>query len=75
MTTSNRFHESARLAAVQTPVIPIVSQWMAETPGTISLGQGMVAYGPPEAALEAARRFPQHEGEHRYGRVGGLPEL
>ena len=75
MTTLNRFHESARLSAVQTPVIPIVSQWMAETPGTISLGQGMVAYGPPDAALDAARRFPQHDGEHRYGRVEGLPEL
>jgi aspartate/methionine/tyrosine aminotransferase len=67
--------ESSRIAAVQTPVIPIVTQWMAETPGTISLGQGMVAYGPPDAALEAARHFPQHEGEHRYGRVEGLREL
>ncbi len=75
MTSSTRFHESARLTAVQTPVIPIVSQWMAETPGTISLGQGMVAYGPPDAALEAARHFPQHDGEHRYGRVEGLSEL
>lgn len=72
---TQRFQESARLTAVQTPVIPIVTQWMAETPGTISLGQGMVAYGPPDAALDAARRFPQVEGEHRYGRVEGLPEL
>jgi aspartate/methionine/tyrosine aminotransferase len=69
------FHESARLAGVQTPVIPIVSQWMAETPGTISLGQGMVAYGPPEAAIAAARQFPTSDSEHRYGRVEGLPEL
>lgn len=75
MSAANPFRESKRLTAVQTPVIPIVSQWMAETPGTISLGQGMVAYGPPEAALDAARHFPQHEGEHRYGRVEGLPEL
>lgn len=72
---TRRFEESARLTAVQTPVIPIVTQWMADTPGTISLGQGMVAYGPPEAALEAARRFPEVDGEHRYGRVEGLPEL
>lgn len=75
MSAVTPFQESKRLTAVQTPVIPIVSQWMAETPGTISLGQGMVAYGPPEAALEAARRFPQQDGEHRYGRVEGLPEL
>ena len=52
---TQRFQESARLTAVQTPVIPIVTQWMAETPGTISLGQGMVAYGPPDAALEIGR--------------------
>lgn len=75
MSSSSRFHESARLTAVQTPVIPIVSQWMAETPGTISLGQGMVAYGPPDAAMVAAQQFPQSNDEHRYGRVEGLPEL
>lgn len=69
------FNESKRLTAVQTPVIPIVSQWMAETPGTISLGQGMVAYGPPDAAIEAARAFPKSPDEHRYGRVEGVPEL
>lgn len=68
-------NESKRLTAVQTPVIPIVSQWIAETPGTISLGQGMVAYGPPDAAIEAARTFPQSPDEHRYGRVEGVPEL
>jgi aspartate/methionine/tyrosine aminotransferase len=67
--------ESKRLTAVQTPVIPIVSQWMAETPGTISLGQGMVAYGPPDAAIAAARAFPKSPDEHRYGRVEGVPEL
>jgi len=39
--------ESRRLAAVQTPVIPIVSRWIAETPGTISLWQGTVSDGPP----------------------------
>ena len=75
MTLTDPFRESARLTAVQTPVIPIVTQWMAETPGTISLGQGMVAYGPPDAAMQAARQFPQSSDEHRYGRVEGLPEL
>lgn len=69
------FAESKRLTAVQTPVIPIVSQWMAETPGTVSLGQGMVAYGPPDAAIAAAHAFPTSPEEHRYGRVEGEPEL
>jgi len=67
--------ESKRVAAVQTPVIPIIAQWMAETPGTISLGQGMVAYGPPDAAVAAAHAFPKSPDDHRYGRVEGTPEL
>jgi hypothetical protein len=33
----------SRLAAVQTPVVPIVSRWIADVPGTISLGQGVVS--------------------------------
>ena len=49
--------QSRRLAAVQAPVIPIVGRWIAETPGTISLGQGVVSYGPPPEAMEAARAF------------------
>ena len=48
-------------AAVQTPVIPIVSRWIAETPGTISLGQGIVvvraaAGGDRRAAARSRRR-------------------
>jgi aspartate/methionine/tyrosine aminotransferase len=69
------FTESRRLAGVQTPVIPVVSRWIADTPGTISLGQGVVAYGPPAAALEAARTFGGSPADHRYGPVEGLPAL
>jgi aspartate/methionine/tyrosine aminotransferase len=60
---------------VQQPVIPIIGRWISETPGTISLGQGIVAYPPPAAAIEEAHRFGAHAGEHRYGPVEGLPEL
>ncbi len=38
---------------VQAPIIPIVGRLIRQTPGTISLGQGVVHYGPPAAALEA----------------------
>lgn len=69
------FNESKRLTAVQAPVIPIISKWTTETPGTVSLGQGIVSYGPPEAALEAAHSFPMSAGEHRYGPVEGIAEL
>jgi aspartate/methionine/tyrosine aminotransferase len=67
--------QSRRLEAVQVPVIPIVGRWTAETPGTISLGQGVVSYEPPPQATEAARRFGGKLTDHRYGPVEGLPEL
>ncbi len=69
------FDQSRRLAAVQTPVIPVVGRWAAETPGTISLGQGIVSYGPPPEVLEAVGRFGRTSVEHRYGPVEGLPPL
>jgi aspartate/methionine/tyrosine aminotransferase len=70
-----RVSESRRIAAVQAPVIPTVGRWLRATPGTISFGQGMVSYGPPPQALEAARRFGGEAIDHRYGPVEGLPEL
>lgn len=72
---SSTLRQSDRLAAVQTPVIPIIARWMAETPGTISLGQGLVAYGPPAEAIAAMRRFPSRAEDHRYGPVEGQPAL
>jgi aspartate/methionine/tyrosine aminotransferase len=71
----NAFVQSSRLAAVQAPVIPIVGRWTAESPGTISLGQGVVSYEPPRQAVEAARRFGDALADHRYGPVEGLPAL
>jgi aspartate/methionine/tyrosine aminotransferase len=67
--------QSRRLAAVQTPVIPTVGRWIAAAPGTISLGQGVVSYGPPREALEAAHKFGAAPADHRYGPVEGLPAL
>ena len=73
--TQTAASQSRRLAAVQAPVIPIVGRWTAETPGTISLGQGVVSYQPPREAVEAARRFGDQLTDHRYGPVEGLPPL
>ncbi|HNW91347.1 MAG TPA: pyridoxal phosphate-dependent aminotransferase [bacterium] len=67
--------ESRRLQAVQSPVIPLIAAWLRATPGAISLGQGVVAYGPPPAALAAARAYGDVPDEHRYGPVTGDPEL
>jgi aspartate/methionine/tyrosine aminotransferase len=73
--SAGAFVQSRRLAGVQTPVIPVVRRWTTETPGTISLGQGVVDYGPPAEALEAARRFGSGAADHRYGPVDGLAPL
>jgi aspartate/methionine/tyrosine aminotransferase len=67
--------QSQRLSAVQPPVIPIVGRWIAETPGTISLGQGIVSYRPPPEVVEALQRFGGAAADHRYGPVEGLPSL
>lgn len=69
------FTQSGRVAAVQTPVVPVVGRWIAETPGTISLGQGVVWYGPPPEVLDAVHRFGSDQADHRYGPVDGLNVL
>ena len=75
MTRDLALSQSARLAAVQAPVIPIVGRWTAETPGTISLGQGIVSYGPPPEVMQAVAAFGSTLAEHRYGPVEGSAEL
>jgi aspartate/methionine/tyrosine aminotransferase len=70
-----RLQESRRIAAVQVPAIPIVGDWIRDTPGTISLGQGVVGYGPPPQAIERIRDFLSDPQNHRYQAVHGIPQL
>lgn len=60
---------------VQSPIIPTVAAWVRETPGTLSLGQGMVAYPPPEQVLQACQDFGREVGDHLYGASLGEPRL
>lgn len=60
-------HIGRTISAVQTPIIPVVGEWTRNTPGTLSLGQGMVSYPPPPAALQAIRDFGARPEEHLYG--------
>ena len=69
------FRTSQRMAAVQTPIIPLVSELIKKTPGTISLGQGVVYYGPPGSALARAKAIEESVDYHRYGDVDGLAIL
>jgi aspartate/methionine/tyrosine aminotransferase len=65
----------SRMDAVQAPIIPIVGELIRTNPGTISLGQGMVSWGPPPAAIEAGREAAGLMASQRYGPVEGSPEL
>ena len=46
----------SRMDAVQAPIIPIVGELIRTNPGTISLGQGMVSWGPPPEADRGGAR-------------------
>jgi aspartate/methionine/tyrosine aminotransferase len=69
------FPISHRIARVQSPVIPIVGQWVAEHPGTISMGQGVVYYPPPPTIVEGLQKFHSDPLNHQYKQVQGIPEL
>ena len=66
---------SNRIMAVQTPVIPLVAELIQANPGTISLGQGVVGYGPPPQAFETIQRFTADPANHRYQHVQGIAPL
>ena len=66
---------SQRMLDVQMPVIPWVGDLIRQTPGTISLGQGVVDYAPPAAAQEALMRFCAEPARHKYQHGLGIPEL
>ncbi|MSU49339.1 MAG: pyridoxal phosphate-dependent aminotransferase [Opitutus sp.] len=67
--------ESQRLRAVQSPIIPVIADLIRSCPGTISLGQGVVGYGPPPAALAQIERFLAEPAQHKYQPVAGIPAL
>ena len=65
----------SRMARVQAPIIPVIGQMIRETPGTISLGQGVVHYGPPREAIDAASDALGDMVTHEYGDGAGSPAL
>src|SRR5437667_12129826 len=65
----------SRMDAIQAPIIAVIGGLIRQTPGTISLGQGVVHYGPPPAALEAAARAVANPGTHDYQPAAGQPAL
>ncbi len=66
---------SQRIDSVDTPIIPTIAALVRDHPGTISLGQGVVRYGPSQAVLESVPRLMADPTLHRYQAVGGIAPL
>ncbi|MCH9673382.1 MAG: pyridoxal phosphate-dependent aminotransferase [Gammaproteobacteria bacterium] len=70
-----RIQPARRMTDIQAPIMPIIADLIAANPDTITLGQGVVSYGPPPAAIAHTKRFGETLNEHRYQAVAGIPEL
>ena len=66
---------SQRMQQVQSPIIPRIAKLIEQNPGTISLGQGIVYYGPPENSMIRLNQLYQSLEFNKYGSSQGLPEL
>jgi aspartate/methionine/tyrosine aminotransferase len=64
-----------RMDRVQAPIIPVVGDIIRQVPGTISLGQGIVHYGPPPAAIDAVRAALSDPATNEYSGGSGQPDL
>jgi aspartate/methionine/tyrosine aminotransferase len=63
------------MQAVQSPIIPVVGELIKNSPGTISLGQGVVSYSPPVSAIEMLPQFLAEASNNLYQAVTGIPPL
>ncbi|MEH2172612.1 pyridoxal phosphate-dependent aminotransferase [Nostoc sp.] len=66
---------TSRMQAVQSPIIPVVGELIKNSPGTISLGQGVVSYNPPPEAIEFLAKFLAEPTNNLYKAVEGIPPL
>lgn len=67
--------ESVRIEQVVPPIIPTIAGLAAAHPGTISLGQGVVSYGPPAEALARLPALLAQGQLHKYLPVRGYAPL
>ena len=63
------------MRGVQSPVIPVEGEMIRAHPGTISLGQGVVYYGPPPQAGARVAAFFSDPENHKYKPVDGVAPL
>jgi aspartate/methionine/tyrosine aminotransferase len=65
----------SRMQNVQSPIIPVIGELIRQHPGTISLGQGVVSYPPPESVNEYLSKFLADSQNNLYQAVVGIPPL
>jgi len=65
--------ETKRMALVKQPIIQVINELIKNNQGTISLGQGMVYYGPPKDALHSL--INENDKLSNYAAVHGINEL
>ncbi|MEL6456799.1 MAG: pyridoxal phosphate-dependent aminotransferase [Cyanobacteria bacterium J06621_15] len=65
----------SRMQSVQSPIIPVVGELIKNSPGTISLGQGVVSYSPPAEAIEFLPHFLSNSENNLYQAVEGISPL
>ena len=66
---------SKRILSVQDPIIPIIGQLINKTPGTVSLGQGIVHYPPPQKVFNDLKSNIDSLEVSKYYPVGGIKPL
>lgn len=66
---------SRRMGVIDAPIIPTVAALVRSVPGTLSLGQGVVHYGPPADLARAFEPMQRDPALHRYQSVFGCPPL
>ncbi|MCG8325849.1 MAG: pyridoxal phosphate-dependent aminotransferase [Thiotrichales bacterium] len=66
---------SHRMQAVQSPVVPAIAQLIRDNPGTVSLGQGVAWYGPPDQSFQLVQQEMQRAENQLYAPVEGIAPL
>jgi aspartate/methionine/tyrosine aminotransferase len=56
----------SRMEVIQAPIVQVIGDLIRQVPGTISLGQGVVHFGPPPAAIDIARQALSRRETHEY---------
>ena len=64
-----------RMEQVQSPIIPVIAELIRQSPGTISLGQGVVHYPPPPQIYDSIKEFQNNPELNKYQPVHGIASL